>query len=95
MAQVGIVSGRARYLELGVALAVILLAMRSSVFALDSTLDASQHAHAAAHASDPNGKIPPGSYQLTCVVLDALGDDLKAICQTIWGAMALGVPFQD
>jgi len=77
------VSGRAGYLELGVALAVILMAMRSSVFALDSTLDASQHAHTAKHTSDPNRKIPPGSYQLTCVVLDALGNDLKAICRTI------------
>jgi signal transduction histidine kinase/ligand-binding sensor domain-containing protein len=35
--------------------------------------------------SDSNVTVPRGSYQLTCLVLDVRGNDLKAICQAING----------
>ena len=35
----------------------------------------------AATESDSNVKVPSGSYQLTCVVLDTRGNNLPAICQ--------------
>ena len=40
---------------------------------------------AAAAASDSGVKLPPGSYQLTCVVLDTRGNNLRAICQAFDG----------
>jgi hypothetical protein len=83
---VGIGGGKGRRVcVLSVLLAGTLLAVCSCVFALDPALDVSQHAHMATHGSGPSGKAPPGSYQLTCVVLNALGNDLKAICQAING----------
>jgi len=45
---------------------------------------------ATAAASGPsvknsNEKVPPGSYQLTCLVLDIRGNNLRAICQALNG----------
>lgn len=35
--------------------------------------------------ADRNVKVPPGSYQLTCLTVDASANDLRAICQTLNG----------
>src|SRR5215469_8894679 len=40
---------------------------------------------AAAADSDSNAKIPAGSYQHTCVLIDMHGDALRAICQAMNG----------
>src|SRR6516162_5010168 len=34
---------------------------------------------------DANAKIPHGSYQLTCLILDVSGNNLRAICQALNG----------
>jgi len=39
----------------------------------------------AAADSNSNAKVPRGSYQLTCVVLDVHGNNLRALCQAVSG----------
>src|SRR5262245_16428120 len=81
------VHGQKRHVvTLGLMLIGMLLAGCPYVFALNPALDASQSPHTAWKAgSGPKVKAPPGSYQLSCVMVDMRGTNLRATCRTIKG----------
>lgn len=67
---------RARCLSFALFISLVLLS-----FFLSQPLFARAQQAGVTTPSDQNETIPPGSYQLTCVILDARGNDLRAVCE--------------
>jgi hypothetical protein len=67
---------RAKWLSFALFISLVLLS-----FFLSQPLFARAQQAGVTTPSDQNEKIPPGSYQLTCVRFDARGNDLRAVCE--------------